>query len=43
MSDVFIVLSQNWNQFPQLNTVESYYWSVRSRSLAVKWVYWLNR
>ncbi len=43
MSDVFIVLSQNWNQFPQLNTVESYYWSVRSRSVAVKWVYWLNR
>lgn len=43
MSDLFVVLSQNWNQFPSTTSLESYYWAARSRSVAVKWVYWLNR
>ena len=43
MSDLFVVLSQNWNQFPAMPGLESYRWEARSRSLAVKWVYWLNR
>lgn len=42
MSDIFVVFSQNWNQQYLSPGLVDYRWQSMVRSLAVKWVYWLN-
>ena len=41
MSDLFIVISQNWNAATGPGT-EFFKWNTLNRSISLKWVYWLN-
>jgi len=41
MSDIFIVLSQNWNTLSGPGT-EFWNWNMQTRSVSLKWVYWFN-
>lgn len=41
MSDIFIVLAQNWNTIAAPGT-EFWNWNMQTRSVSLKWVYWFN-
>lgn len=42
MSDIFLVFSQNYNQFNSVLPNRNVYMGPSYRSLAAKWVYWFN-
>ena len=42
MSDIFLVLSQNYNRFTSVVPNHDIYMGTSYRSLAAKWVYWFN-